>query len=262
MDKDALVKALAAAPDPRTPLEAAARIRSWRDILAVVGTMAELQVMAAALTIRRDYPERAAFDAFCRSELDGVLAAEKAWVYAETWEVARRQRALREFAEASPAKAVAFYRDCSATFGQERIAELDEDDRRIVEILAAPPRAQKRRMRELFAVEDAARAAAAAPGELRLVDDSPGRQEPDPETREAPTVGGVRAALERHERGLDALAAAAEALCGADPAPSQTARRQLLLVVDRAVAACDRISDALTARDGGAAAGGGEGGGG
>ena len=167
-DEKALVAQLFAARDLSTPERAAASIRAWRDLLTLVGTIAELQVMEALSVIRRHLPERDRFDSFCAEHLDGILEPDEAWNRALTWEVSGRQRALKEFAQASPAEATAFVRDFADALGPARIDQLDEDDREVAELLAAPPRARRKQLRELVATRRAVESASAAPGELQL----------------------------------------------------------------------------------------------
>lgn len=237
-DKKALVAQLAAARDISTPERAAASIRAWHDALALLGTIAELQVMEALAVIRRHLPERDRFDAFCAEHLDGVFGPGDAWNRALTWEVSGRQRALKEFASTSPAEATAFVRDFAEALGPARIDDLDEDDREVAEILAAPPRTRRQRMRELVATRRAVTSTSTDPGELQLVP-------PPPDRPALPQAGAVRASLERSVRAQAETAKQIEQLCAAPGALSPTARSRLLLLIDHGFDALEKMSAAL-----------------
>ena len=237
-DEKALVAQLFAARDLSTPERAAASIRAWRDLLTVVSTVAELHVMEALSVIRRHLPERDRFDFFCAEHLDGVLEPDEAWNRALTWEVSGRQRALKEFAQASPAEATAFVRDFADALGPARIDQLDEDDREVAELLAAPPRARRKQLRELVATRRAVESASAAPGELQLVPPAADRQAP-------PQAGAVRASLERSVRAQVETAKQIAALCAEAGALSPSARSRLLLTIDQGFDALERMTAAL-----------------
>ena len=237
-DEKALVAQLFAARDLSTPERAAASIRAWRDMLAAIGTIAELQVMEALAVIRRHLPERDRFDVFCSEHLDGVLDPDDAWNRALTWEVSGRQRALKEFARTSPAEATAFVRDFAAALGPARIDQLDDDDREVAELLAAPPRTRRQRLRELVATRRAVTSASTAPGELQLVSPSPAAPTP-------PKAGAVRAALERSVRAQTEAAKQIEGLCAEPGALSASTRSRMLLLIDTGFDALEKIAAAL-----------------
>ncbi len=158
----AAADALAAQPEPRTAVEAAARIRVWRDLLRQVGAVAEAQVMAACWAIRREHPDRGAFDVFIASHLADVFAPDRAWLMAGTWDVARSSRPLRELTLTAPADAMAFVRDFVAAV-PDGVDSLDEIDREVVALEAAPPRARQRKLRELVAARGEGGREAAGP---------------------------------------------------------------------------------------------------
>ena len=233
----ALAEQIFAARDLSTPERAAASIRAWRDMLALVGSIAEVRVMEALAVIRRHVPERHRFDAFCAEHLDGVLRPDDAWNQALTWEVSGRQRALREFAHAAPTEATAFVRDLAAAL-PVKIDQLDEDDRELAELLAAPPRTRRLRLRELVATKRAVTSASTAPGELHLVSPSPADAPP-------PRAGAVLAALDRSVRAQTAAVTQIRELCVAPGALSASARSRMLLLIDVGFDALEQASSAL-----------------
>ena len=143
--------ALLARGEPGTAIQAVWRIRAWHDAMRTLSAIAEAQVMQACWVIRREHSDRGDFDAFCAAQgLAPIMGAPQAWLMAETWDVARRQRPLRELAADRPTDAIAFVRGFVEAGHEEDLRELDEDDQRVVEILAAPPRARRSKIRALL----------------------------------------------------------------------------------------------------------------
>ena len=137
---------------------AAARIVAWRDMLRTIYATAEAEVMACCAAIRREHPEREAFNRFCAGALHGVLSPAQAWLRADTWEVASRHRPVRELTITQPRKAVAFVAEfIAAAEGEQIELPLDADDREIADLLAAAPKVRRARLRELTAARRAAR---------------------------------------------------------------------------------------------------------
>ncbi len=147
---------------PRNALDAAARIRAGRQVLSAVQAQCEAMVMESLWVIRKQYPEQAAFAGFIDEQLGDVLTADKAWSYSQVWEVARRQRSLREMAGAQPDQVVLLVKDIGDAVG----AELDEDDQRLVEALSLPPRKRWPALRRLLGVAEAPAPVSAAPAPL------------------------------------------------------------------------------------------------
>ena len=133
-----------AAIEPATVSEALACIRAWRSLLQAVVAVAEAQVMAACWVIQRETADREAFDAAVRRVPD--LPPARAWTMAETWAVARRQRAVRTLALDSPAEAVRFVSELASAVDT---GDLTDDDREVAELLAAPPRKRQAQLRAL-----------------------------------------------------------------------------------------------------------------
>ena len=145
-------------PDSMGSLVAAARIRAWHESLNAVFAVAEADIMECCLAIRRNHPSREAFGTFVGVHLAGVLTAAKAWLLADTWEIARRHRPVRELVNREPQKAIAFMREFAAAAADEQEPlPFDADDCELTDILAAPPKTRRARLRELIAASKAAR---------------------------------------------------------------------------------------------------------
>ena len=226
-----------AAPETLTAVQAAQRIRAWSDVLHTLSAVAEAQVMAAAWAIRREHPDRAAFDAFAARHLGGAMDPGRAWTLAETWDAARRNRGLRALAARRPDDAAALVRE----YADASAGHLDEDDRAVAEILGAAPRKRRAALRELRA---AARAAEGNrhPGDLRRI------RELEAERDAAEVRAGARGAdpaalLAEDEKRLAARADEFDALRDRLSAP---ARDRLLRVADMAMGSIERIQTALS----------------
>ena len=148
-----LTEALAADAGPLTAIEAAESIRAWYTMLREISALAEVKVMAAAAAIREQIPEREKFDVFVGRHLHGVLEPDLAWLMAETWGVAQKNRAIREFATSKPAAAVEFVSEFVRTGQMEQLDMLDETDERLVQWSGMGPRARRRELRRLYALE-------------------------------------------------------------------------------------------------------------
>ena len=127
-----------AAIEPATIPDALACIRAWRSLLQAVVGIAEAQVMAACWVIQRDTPDREAFHVAVRRIPN--LPPARAWAMAETWAVARHQRAVRTLALDAPAEAVRFVSELASAVDT---GDLTDDDREVAELLAAPPRQRR-----------------------------------------------------------------------------------------------------------------------
>ena len=149
------VASIAGAGEPRTALEAVAVIRGWHETLRAISAIAECRVMAAAHVIRREFPDRGEFDAVFETHLAGILDASRGWLMAETWEIAQKNRSIREFARSKPAEAVEFVREFVDTGAAEQLELLGDDDRRLAEYCAMPAKKRLARLRELLALEPA-----------------------------------------------------------------------------------------------------------
>ena len=143
-------------------MAAAAEIRAWHLTLRTIGSAAEAAVMRACWRIRQAHPDTEEFGRFVFNELGGCMTPRKAWLLADTWEVARKNRKVHELAASQPDKAVAFVRDftdaVAAVDGDETLPlPLDEDDKEVVALLTAPPKKRRAKLRELVAARRAPR---------------------------------------------------------------------------------------------------------
>lgn len=132
-------------------VQAVQRIVALHGIARAVCATIHGEVLEAAWVIRRAYPERAAFERFVTGcGLAEVMPPSRAWLAAETWEVARRQRALRELVADRPNEAIRFVAEFVAEAPRDK---LETDDPRVAEILALPGRKRTPEIRRLVALE-------------------------------------------------------------------------------------------------------------
>lgn len=154
-DATALV-GLAGAPAPTSVVEAVGRIRAWHEVLQSLAAAAEAQIMEACGVIRRHHPEKDVFEALVARELDGILPPARAWLMAETWGVARKQRDLRQLVSHRPQQAMRFVREFVDAGVAEQLELLDEDDQTFAELMSDSPAKRRTRIREWKAAERAA----------------------------------------------------------------------------------------------------------
>ena len=139
------------------PLVAAARIRAWHESLGAIFALAEADIMECCLAIRTHHKTRETFGAFVAEHVR-VLTPTRAWQLADTWEVAKKHRPVRELVNREPKKAIAFVREFTAAAAQEQVPlPLDADDREIAGILASPPKKRREQLRDLVAARRAPR---------------------------------------------------------------------------------------------------------
>ena len=223
-----LAESIAGTAEPRTALQAVEVIRGWHETLRAISGLAESRIMAATHAIRAEHPEHEAFTAFVGAHLGGVLDAERAWLMSETWAVARKSRAVREFAEAQPVAAIEFVREFVDAGRMEQLELLDDTDRRIVELDSLGPRARREKLRELFALEPAPQGDTLA------------------EVHEARTNVAARMAIRRALKGLRKLESDAAGIRGVlnehRETMSDTQRRTVLAIVDQIYRSLDALS--------------------
>ena len=214
--------------------------------------LAEAQVMESAWVIRRNIPDRRAFDAFVAAEAP-VLAPDKAWLMADAWEAARRNRGMRELVDADPAAAIDFVRSVVEAGAEERLAALDDDDREFLDLARLPRRRRNEQLRKLLDV-------------ARVVDEGrdPVREELEQmarerdEAKQALASGGDVESLSSHpqarlrdaagelqeiEKSLAPLAERIEGLIAATEVPDAV-RRRLVATGDLLMGALERIAAA------------------
>ena len=228
--------ALTASPAAEPPTAAAAfeRIRAWRQALRAIAGVAEAQVMAACWVVREALPDRADFEAAVARELGGLLDPDRALALAETWGVARRQRALRVLASSDPGEAVRFVRDLAEAAGSEGAEALDDDDREVAELLALPPRRRRERLRSLVRLR---RGAAPPPAPVRIEAPAP----PPPAPAGPGEPDRLLSALREIEGRLQGLAAEVGAARG-DPGWTAARWERLLKLTDLATGDLDEMA--------------------
>lgn len=182
-----------------------------------------------------------AFAAFVGERLAGVVEADHAWTMAETWDVARENRQLRDFVRSDPDEAVRLVSDLAeaATDEGQPMLALDEDDRRVTEVMAAPKRQRRSILREL--VRSAREGQARSPEDVRRI------EELERERDEAALQpgNGPASELARELSAAEAdLARLADACEGLHLSDGQ--RQRLLRIGDLAMGAMVRILETLT----------------
>ena len=229
-------------------LVAAARIRGWHESLGKIYAMAEADIMECCLAIRRQYPDEEGFGRFVAEHV-GVLTAARAWQLADTWEVARRHRPVRELVSREPKKAIAFVQEftAAAVAGQVPLP-LDADDREIADILTSPPRKRRERLRDLVA-------AGRAPRD-RHPDDVARLEELEAEKASAADAGAQARGLKAAVDELATLEGALAEACGrvvfllAEERPADVLADRLRRICDRGVGAFDDITVRLAPEEG------------
>lgn len=135
-------------------LDAAARVRALYETAVAFADQIEAQMMEALHFICGEVGNLA-FDAFVAQHTP--LRPVEARRMVETWDVARKQRDLRELARNRPREAMSLVRtfvDAGADSAQ--IDAFGTDDKAVAEVLALPPRRRNARIRELVHAEAAA----------------------------------------------------------------------------------------------------------
>ncbi len=237
---------LAAGPGPGeslTALQAAQRLNALCETARALGQWLELRMAQAAWAIRREKAERAAFDAFVRDYVD--LSPASAWRLAETWEVVRRNRELRELADGRPREALRLVGDLLDAAGAAGADAAGADERRLAEVAALPKRRRKAALRAMFAALDEARADGAGAERVRAAGgarDGAGRPEPPA----AATLDAALAEMLELVGRLGALAEVAEPLLAG---AGDGARERAARTADMGIDAMERVAGAAT--DGG-----------
>ena len=243
----AVAEQVASAPPPATAAAAVQTIRTCRGLARVLWEAIEAKVLEACWVIRREHPDRPAFVAYVARQLDGEMDPERAWLAAETWDVARSNRRVRELAVDRPTDAMDFV----AEFVREgREAELKAPDseigRRSVEILTAPKKKRDRMLHDLLDAERAAKARR-HPDDVRTIerqalelDDLRGRVDPRPTARQT-----LRECLAEMNRIEGELAEVAGRLAETAPAADGSLRLQLQVASDSIDGRSQELAEAL-----------------
>ena len=228
--------------------DAAARICSLFDTALALSAAIEAQMMEALHEIRRATPDEETFRAVV-AEMTPLRPADAARMV-ETWDVARRQRDLRELAQNRPREAMSLVR---------AFADAGAGDAEVTAVLALPPRKRNARIREMVRREqdgagghhpadrEAIRALTeerdALAGQVEALSNPPAAH---PGQRWRSVVERVRQA----EAVVADAAGEVVELCAApaDAPPAQTT--PLLSLTDSLQASLDTLSGALLQRDG------------
>lgn len=225
-------------------LVAAARIRGWHDSLGAIFALAEADIMECCLAIRRQYPDRDAFGGFVTEHVR-VLTPARAWQLADTWEVARRHRPVRELVAREPKKAIAFVREFTAAAAEEQVPlPLDADDREIADILASPPRRRREHLRELVAARRAPRDR--HPDDVARIEELEAEQQAAGEAA-TPDLHGLKVAVDELARLEAALAEACSCVVEmlGEERPAEGLTDRLRRICDRGVGDFDDVTARL-----------------
>ena len=130
------------------------RVRAISRAFRVIAEALEAQLMESLWKIRKEVPERPAFERLIREHTN--LKPERAWLMAQTWESARRNRPLRELTLDRPDQALALVSEFVEAGLDDRMENLTDDDREVAAIIAKPPRRRIAAIRELIAQGKAA----------------------------------------------------------------------------------------------------------
>lgn len=237
---------------------AAARICSLFDTALAVAASIEAQMMEALHEIRRACPDEETFRAVV-AEMTPLRPAEAVRMV-ETWDVARRQRDLRELAQSRPREAMSLVRAFTdAGADDAEVVAFTAADAEVAAVLALPPRKRNARIREMV------RLAQDAGGGHHPADREAIRTLTEERDALAETVEALsnppaahpgqrwRSAVERVREAEAALADVAgevAELCAA-PADAPAARTtSLLSLTDSLQASLDTLTGALLGADG------------
>ena len=130
------------------------RVRAICHTFRIMAEALEAQLMESLWRISEKVPERPAFDRLIREHTN--LEPQRAWLMAQTWESARRNRDLRELTLDRPDQALALVNGFIEAGMAERMQTLSDDDRDVAEMIALPPRRRIAAIRELIAQGKAA----------------------------------------------------------------------------------------------------------
>ena len=219
---------------PTTAIGAAHLIHAWHTTVREVAPVAHAQIMESWWVIRQEHPERPAFDAFLHAQgLDRFSDVDQAWLMADTWDVARRQRSLRDLAADHPSDAVSSVWEFVQAGRKEDLAKLNENNRKVAEILSLPPRKRTAAIHDL--VEYRLERLDLAPAE------PPPSPPPPPNTAGEleKCIGELREMVQR----LDGLAHVLPDRLAGD-SRNRSRRERILPLTDLATGALDNIASA------------------
>lgn len=212
------------ATPPTTAIGAAHRIHAWHTTLTEVARVAHAQIMESWWVIRREHPERPDFDAFLAAQgLDRFADPEQAWLMADTWDVARKQRSLRDLAADHPSDAISFVWEFVEKGRAEDLRKLGENHPKVAEILSLPSRKRTAAIHDLLEYRQ------------ERLDLAPAEPPPPPPPAPDTAVGLERCIGELREivHRLDGLAHALPDLLAGDAQNRSRRERILPLVVSQ-----------------------------
>ena len=229
-------------------------VRAISHAFRVIAEALEARLMESLWKIRKEVPERPAFDRLIREHTD--LQPERAWLMAQTWETARRNRPLRELTLDRPNEALAFVTQFVEAGLDDRLENLSDDDHEVAKLLALPRRKRNQAIRELIAQGKAAQPGRSqadqehirgleAERDGALEDREKALAKLDQARRVTPHPGAdIQASLEELRRLEEGIAALAEKLTAQLPAAGELARKQIATFTDLAIESLERISGA------------------
>lgn len=219
-----------------TAIQAVEQIRAWHEALRSISAVAEVRVLEACWTIRREHPERADFNRLVGGHLDGILEPDRAWLMAETWEASRHSKRLRDATVRDPDHAIAFVREFVETGHQERLRALDDGDREVISILTDRPSKRRARIRALIETYQ------------ESLDLGDGDDEPEPPPPPPPPPGpDLGAVLREFDTAVVDLLRVGGSLARAldEGAPTRAQVSRLVLLTDQAIGAMENASEAV-----------------
>ena len=152
---------LVAQPNKAVPVASGSVLDELRRIQAICNTMhavaqvLEVQLMESLWKISTEVSERPAFERLVGEHTN--LPPDRAWLMAQTWEVARRNRDLRRLALNRPSEALALVEGLIENNLAEGAENLTDVDREMAKFAAMPQRKKVAAIRELIADGQAAR---------------------------------------------------------------------------------------------------------
>ena len=129
-------------------LQAAHAANAWIELHRALTETTQVQLMALAWQIRREYSDREAFLEFVRERVN--IKPDSFWLMADAWEAGLENRQLRQFCRRAPAAALDLVAHMVERGSLDRVKHLDPDDRELVAIFAAPPRKAADTVRRLL----------------------------------------------------------------------------------------------------------------
>ena len=131
------------------------RVQAIFDTARAVSQALEAQLMESLWKIRREVGDNQNnFEILIGSNTG--LDPKRAWLMAETWDVARRNRDLRALASQKPSEAIALVSQFIEGGLSDQLEGLDDDDREVAALIAKSPRKRTQAIRALIAQGKAA----------------------------------------------------------------------------------------------------------